>query len=74
VPYLRNDGHPHDFSHIIHQFAFEGDDEYDFRKARLGREMRQRMGLGANPLDGSMAEVRFECNTFMFMHEWKFLD
>jgi endoplasmic reticulum-Golgi intermediate compartment protein 3 len=58
VPYLRDDGHPHDFSHTIHQFAFEGDDEYDFRKARLGREMRERMGLGANPLDGSRAEVR----------------
>jgi hypothetical protein len=24
VPYLRNDGNKHDFSHIIHHFAFEG--------------------------------------------------
>jgi len=25
VPYLRDDGNRHDFSHIIHHFAFEGE-------------------------------------------------
>ncbi|OBZ68934.1 Endoplasmic reticulum-Golgi intermediate compartment protein 3 [Grifola frondosa] len=27
VPYLRTDGNRHDFSHTIHEFAFQGDDE-----------------------------------------------
>lgn len=27
VPYLRDDGSRHDFSHIIHHFAFEGEAE-----------------------------------------------
>jgi len=57
VPYLRDDGHPHDFSHTIHEFAFEGDDEYDYRKASLTREMKNRMGIKSNPLDGTQGHV-----------------
>ncbi|KAG7088312.1 hypothetical protein E1B28_012322 [Marasmius oreades] len=53
VPYLRDDGNRHDFSHTIHKFAFEGDDEYDWYKAEAGREMKKRLGLGENPLDGA---------------------
>jgi len=54
VPYLRNDGNRHDFSHTIHQFAFMGDDEYNVRKAHVGKRMKKTLGLDKNPLDGSM--------------------
>jgi hypothetical protein len=57
VPYLRDDGNRHDFSHTIHHLAFEGDDEYDMYKVELSRGMKERMGLGANPLDGAVAIV-----------------
>lgn len=57
VPYLRNDGNRHDFSHIIHQFSFMGDDEYDVNKAKYGNEMRSRLGLLSNPLDGNVART-----------------
>lgn len=58
VPYLKEDGNRHDFSHTIHELAFEGDDEYDISKAEIGREMKQRMGISDNPLDGSSLRVR----------------
>ena len=74
VPYLRDDGNRHDFSHTIHNLAFEGmlssgcaidlikhvvgDDEYDISKARIGRGMRQQLGIGPNPLDNTFARVR----------------
>ena len=64
VPYLRDDGHPHDFSHTIHELAFEGDDEYDFKKAVMGRDMKARMGLG-NPLDGAVGRVS---STSCYLH------
>ncbi|KAJ3932518.1 MAG: Sec1 family-domain-containing protein [Lentinula lateritia] len=54
VPYLRDDGNKHDFSHTIHQLSFEGDDEYDYRKAKIGREMKARLGLDTNPLDDTL--------------------
>jgi hypothetical protein len=57
VPYLRDDQNRHDFSHIIHHFGFEGDDEYDYWKAEAGQKMRRRMGLTENPLDGIEARV-----------------
>ncbi|KIY68329.1 DUF1692-domain-containing protein [Cylindrobasidium torrendii FP15055 ss-10] len=57
VPYLREDGNRHDFSHTIHKLAFEGDDEYDVRKSKSGREMKARMGLDSNPLDGSVGRT-----------------
>ncbi|TRM64039.1 endoplasmic reticulum vesicle transporter-domain-containing protein [Schizophyllum amplum] len=54
VPYLRDDGNRHDFSHTIHSLSFEGDDAYDNRKREASKEMRQRMGLSSNPLDGTV--------------------
>ncbi|KAI4525230.1 DUF1692-domain-containing protein [Schizophyllum commune Tattone D] len=54
VPYLRDDGNRHDFSHTIHSLSFEGDDAYDNRKRETSKEMRQRMGLSTNPLDGTV--------------------
>lgn len=66
VPYLRDDGARHDFSHTIHKLAFEGDDEYDFFKAAAGRAMRERMGIGPNPLDG--ATFRTTKSAYMFQY------
>jgi len=57
VPYLRNDGNRHDFSHTINQFSFMGDDEYDITKAKYGNEMKQKLGLDSNPLDGTVART-----------------
>lgn len=86
VPYLRDDGNKHDFSHIIHHFGFEGevdcspssgydlkmdwlrlgDDEYDYWKAAAGREMKNRLGLAVNPLDG--AHYRTSKAQYMFQY------
>ncbi|KAJ7147096.1 Sec1 family-domain-containing protein [Mycena crocata] len=66
VPYLRDDGNRHDFSHTIHQFSFEGDDEYDVYKAQTGKAMKERMGIGANPLDG--ARARTSKSQYMFQY------
>ncbi|TBU47418.1 Sec1-like protein [Dichomitus squalens] len=57
VPYLRTDGNRHDFTHQIHHFAFEGDDEYDPRNAKLGKELKNRLGIDANPLDGTQGRT-----------------
>ncbi|KAF8895370.1 Sec1-like protein [Infundibulicybe gibba] len=57
VPYLRDDGNRHDFSHTIHHFAFEGDDEYDYMKAEAGQARKQKLGLDKNPLDGAHAQT-----------------
>ena len=57
VPYLRTDGNRHDFTHQIHHLAFEGDDEYDPRNARLGKELKNRLGIESNPLDGTQGRV-----------------
>jgi endoplasmic reticulum-Golgi intermediate compartment protein 3 len=58
VPYLRNDGNRHDFSHAIHEFSFMGDDEYNPSKERYGKDIKSRLGLGPNPLDGTSGRVR----------------
>jgi len=58
VPYLRDDGNPHDFTHTIHEFFFMADDEYNANKAKIGKEMKQRMGIAENPLDGVEVKVR----------------
>lgn len=34
-----------------------GDDEYDVRKWKAGEEMKKRLGLDINPLDGTVARV-----------------
>jgi hypothetical protein len=53
VPYLKEEGHRHDFSHIVHQLAFSGDDEYDPRKAGISTDLKKRLGIFANPLDNT---------------------
>lgn len=57
VPYLRDDQNKHDFSHNIHHFAFEGDDEYDYWKAEAGRKMKKMVNIVRNPLDNVEARV-----------------
>ncbi|THG93101.1 hypothetical protein EW026_g8038 [Hermanssonia centrifuga] len=57
VPYLKEDGNRHDFTHTIHEFGFEGDDEYDFQKAALGHKLKQKLGIEAHPLDGTTART-----------------
>jgi len=57
VPYLKDDKHIHDFSHIIHEFYFMADDEYNPTKSRRGKEMRKRMGIEENPLDAYEAKT-----------------
>ena len=58
VPYLKNDGNRHDFSHTVHHMYFTADDEADEFKAQVSREMRERLGIYQNPLDGNTARVR----------------
>ncbi|KAA1469923.1 Sec1-domain-containing protein [Dentipellis sp. KUC8613] len=57
VPYLKNDGNRHDFSHTIHEFAFSADDEYDIHKAKVSKAMKERVGMEGNPLDGYLART-----------------
>jgi hypothetical protein len=57
VPYLRDDGNRHDFSHDIHHFGFEGDDEYDMYKAHTSRAMKERLGIHKEPLVGEVART-----------------
>ncbi|KAJ4472396.1 endoplasmic reticulum vesicle transporter-domain-containing protein [Lentinula lateritia] len=52
VPYLRDDGSKHDYSHTIHELTFENDDDYNYRKARITKEIRTRLGLD-DPLRGT---------------------
>ncbi|TFK27729.1 Sec1-like protein [Coprinopsis marcescibilis] len=66
VPYLRDDQNKHDFSHKIHYFGFEGDDEYDYWKAEAGQKMKQRMGITKNPLD--VTEGRTWKTQYMFQY------
>jgi len=66
VPYLKEDGNRHDFSHQIHELAFEGDDEYDIYMAELGREMKAKMGIVSNPLDGTQG--RTSKQQYMFQY------
>jgi len=66
VPYLRDDGNRHDFSHFVHRFAFESDDEYDVRKSETAATMRKRMSIDYNPLDG--AEGKTSQAQYMFQY------
>jgi Endoplasmic reticulum vesicle transporter len=58
VPYLKNDGNRHDFSHNLHYLYFTADDEADESKAQVSREMRERLGIYQHPLDDYLARVR----------------
>ncbi|THH28262.1 hypothetical protein EUX98_g5926 [Antrodiella citrinella] len=66
VPYLKEDGNRHDFSHEIHELAFEGDDEYDISKAEIGRDMKQRMGIVDNPLDNTIQKTSKQQYMFQY--------
>ncbi|KAI0300336.1 endoplasmic reticulum-derived transport vesicle ERV46 [Russula brevipes] len=57
VPYLKNDGNRHDFSHTVHYMYFAADDEADESKAQVSKEMRERMGIYQNPLDDHIART-----------------
>jgi hypothetical protein len=63
VPYLAEDGRRHDFTHFIHTFRFEGDDEYDPRKQAVSSAMRKKMGIEDHPLDGVNGRVGFSFAT-----------
>lgn len=66
VPYLRDDGNPHDFSHTIHEFVFLADDEYNPNKRKIGEDMKLRMGIADNPLDG--VEAKTTKPTYMYQY------
>ncbi|KAI0310191.1 Sec1 family-domain-containing protein [Amylostereum chailletii] len=57
VPYLKEDGNRHDFSHTIHRLAFAADDEYNPNKAKISKSMREALGISQNPLDGHIART-----------------
>ncbi|KAJ3919622.1 endoplasmic reticulum vesicle transporter-domain-containing protein [Lentinula edodes] len=67
VPYLRDDGSKHDYSHTIHELTFENDDDYNYRKARITKEIRMRLGLD-DPLRGTthtVTDARFSLFAFI---------
>ncbi|KDQ62502.1 hypothetical protein JAAARDRAFT_121394 [Jaapia argillacea MUCL 33604] len=66
VPYLRDDGNRHDFSHTIYEFAFLGDDEYDIFKLQAGTEMKKLLGISGNPLDGTIARTSKAQHMFQY--------
>lgn len=43
-----------------------GDDEFDISKAKVGRAMKERMGLAKNPLDGALS--RTSKSQYMFQY------
>ncbi|KAH9042182.1 Sec1 family-domain-containing protein [Lactarius pseudohatsudake] len=57
VPYLKDDGNRHDFSHTIHYMYFTADDEADASKAQVSKEMRERLGIYQNPLDAHVGRT-----------------
>jgi len=54
VPYLEQDGRRHDFTHHIHYFRFEGDDEYNPDNQQFIANMRDKLAIDRNPLDGQI--------------------
>ncbi|KAH8114481.1 Sec1 family-domain-containing protein [Phellopilus nigrolimitatus] len=58
VPYLKEDGGRHDFGHTIYDLSFEADDEYNFSKKEKGKQMKKKLGLDGNPLDGAVGIAR----------------
>jgi hypothetical protein len=69
VPYLKNDGNRHDFSHTIQYLYFTADDEADESKAQVSKEMRERLGIYHNPLDEHVARV---CHLFLNLYSERF--
>ncbi|KAF9649389.1 ER-derived vesicles protein ERV46 [Thelephora ganbajun] len=66
VPYLKEDGVRHDFSHTIYQLKFTADDEYDERKSAMTKTLMAKMGVVDHPLDNT-EWVTVE-NDFMFQY------
>ncbi|KAI0916909.1 hypothetical protein AcW1_007767 [Taiwanofungus camphoratus] len=66
VPYLREDGNRHDFSHTIHELAFDSEDESDLVKAKMGQELKRRMGISGNPLDGALGRTAKQQYMFQY--------
>jgi endoplasmic reticulum-Golgi intermediate compartment protein 3 len=58
VPYLKDDGNRHDFTHTIHQFSFFGDDEFSNTKSQYSKKLKAQLGIESNPLDGTTQRVR----------------
>lgn len=71
VPYLKEDGNKHDFGHTIHELSFMGDDEYNFKKAEKSKNMKQRLGIDANPLDGAVGKVSCSSQKSSVRISWK---
>lgn len=40
------------------------DDEYNPNKAKIGNDMKQRLGIADNPLDGVEAKVKLSAHEF----------
>jgi endoplasmic reticulum-Golgi intermediate compartment protein 3 len=68
VPYLKEEGHRHDFSHTIHQMKFTADDEYDERKSVMTKTLRAKMGAIDYPLDDTEWAVRFSTAHEYLLH------
>ncbi|KAI5118701.1 hypothetical protein M0805_003357 [Coniferiporia weirii] len=66
VPYLKEDQNRHDFGHTIHELRFSGDDEYNFAKAEKSRQMKKKLNIEGNPLDGAVG--RASSAQFMFQY------
>ncbi|CCM04126.1 uncharacterized protein FIBRA_06287 [Fibroporia radiculosa] len=62
VPYLKEDKNRHDFSHTIHQFAFESDQEKERHRAR---DFQKRVGI-ESPLDNT--ERKTSKQQYMFQY------
>lgn len=66
VAYLKDDSNPHDFTHFVHEFYFMADDEYNPKKATISKEMKKRMDIAENPLDGYVGKVH-SCAEFLVL-------
>lgn len=55
---MKEDKNAHDFGHTIHELQFEGDDEYNFLKKEKSKDMKKKLGIDANPLDGAVGKAR----------------
>jgi hypothetical protein len=66
VPYLRDDGSKHDFTHKIHRLAFEADDDHNIWKAVNARQLKKRLGIEGNPLD----DTNHNTNTANYMFQY----
>jgi len=66
VPYLKEEGVRHDFSHSVHQLKFTADDEYDERKSAMTKTLMATMGVMDHPLDNT--DWATTENNYMFQY------